>query len=227
MPPGSLGAGHVLAHGHVLAAEPGLLPSPDGTPERARRAVEAILARPEFAGQRRSWLDRARGWIFEQLGQLIDTLLGSGAGSALGWTVAAVLAVVAVVFAVRFSRGVRPDPNTAAGPTAGPRRSAVNWRALAARHEAAGEWRPAMRCRWRALVAELAGQGLLEEAPGRTAGEYRRQLSAALPRAATDFDVATGLFEAAWYGDRPTDAAQVERLRSLAERVLVRAGRAP
>lgn len=218
MPPRSFDAGH------ILAATPGVLPSPDGSPEQVRQAVGEILARPEFAGQRRSWLDRARDWIFEQLGQLIDTLLGSGAGSALGWTVAALLAVVAVVFAVRFSLGVRADPNTAASPTAGPRRSPVDWRALAARHEEAGEWRPAMRCRWRALVAELAGQGWLEEAPGRTAGEYRRQLSVALPRAATDFDVATELFEAAWYGHRPTDAVQVERLRSLTERVLVSAG---
>ncbi|MGI9119074.1 MAG: DUF4129 domain-containing protein [Acidimicrobiales bacterium] len=203
-----------------------MLPSPEGGPERVRQAIEEILARPEFAGQRRSWLERARDWVFEQLGQVVDALLGSGAGSALGWAVAAVLALVAVVLAVRFSRGVRPDPGTDPGPTAGPRRSAVDWRANAARHEEAGEWRPAMRCRWRALVAELAGRGLLEEAPGRTAGEYRRQLSVALPCAATDFDVATGLFEAAWYGDRPTDADQVERLRSLAERVLVSAGTA-
>ena len=54
-------------------------------------------------------------------------------------------------------------------------RTAAQWRAEAAAHDAAGRWREALRCRYRALVAELAGRGLVEEIPGRTSGEYRIQ----------------------------------------------------
>lgn len=189
-----------------------------------RRAIEAILARPELAPPRRSLLERAQDWVFERLVQLVHALMGSGGGSILGWVVVALVTLAAIVLAVRFSKGLRPDPSERADATPGHRRSAIDWRALAAGHEAAREWRAAMRCRWRALVSELARRGLLEEVPGRTAGEYRRQLSAALPSAATDFDVATALFEAAWYGDHPAGAGQAEQLRSLSERVLATTG---
>src|SRR4029450_4451834 len=60
--------------------------------------------------------------------------------------------------------------------------------------------RAALRSRYRALAPDLASRGLVEEVPGRTAGEYRRQVGRALPEAATDFAGATELFEVAWYG---------------------------
>lgn len=196
---------------------------PEASPGRAREAIEAILARPEFAPEPRSLVERAWDWVLERLGDLLAALFDAGAGSAVGWIVVAVLSLVAVALAVRFSRRLRRDP-VLARADGGSRRSVTDWRADAAAHEAAGNWRAALRCRWRALVADLAGRGLVEEVPGRTAGEYRRQVAAALPAAAPDFDAATALFEAAWYGDRPADAGQAERLRSLSERVLAGAG---
>ena len=144
------------------------------------------------------------------------------AGGAVGWGIVALLVAIGVVLAVRFSRGVRSDPVLAAMPSSGARRPATDWRSDAAAYEAAGQWRAALRCWWRALVAELAGRGVVEEAPGRTAGEYRRQVATAAPAAAVDFDAATVLFEDAWYGDRPADADQAERLRALSARVLAR-----
>jgi hypothetical protein len=79
-----------------------------------------------------------------------------------------------------------------------------------------------VRCRYRALVAELAARGLVDEVPGRTAGEYRGEVRRNLPDAAGDFAGATELFELAWYGRGDTDAQQASRLRELSGRVLQR-----
>jgi hypothetical protein len=80
-----------------------------------------------------------------------------------------------------------------------------------------------VRCRYRALVAELAARGLVDEVPGRTAGEYRGEVRRNLPDAAADFAGATELFELAWYGRGETGAQQASRLRELSGRVLQRA----
>jgi Domain of unknown function (DUF4129) len=106
---------------------------------------------------------------------------------------------------------------------AGRRRSAAEWRAEAEAQERAGAWREAVRSRYRALVADLAARGLVEEVPGRTAGEYRREVGEALPAVATDFAGATELFEVAWYGRSDTGAQEASQLRDLSDRVLQRA----
>lgn len=193
---------------------------PEVEPDRVHEVIERILARPEFAPEPRSWVERARDEVVERLYELLDAVFAADAGGALGWAIVAVLMAITVALAVRFSRSVRSDPVVATASAGSPRRSATDWRSDAATHEAAGQWRAALRCRWRALVAELAGRGMIEEAAGRTAGEYRRQVAAAAPAAADAFDAATTLFEDAWYGDRPADAAQAERLRALSERAL-------
>jgi Domain of unknown function (DUF4129) len=127
------------------------------------------------------------------------------------------------VLAARFSRGLTPSPEVAAAVPGGRRRSAAEWRAEAEAQERAGAWREAVRSRYRALVADLAARGLVEEVPGRTAGEYRREVGEALPAAATDFAGATELFEVAWYGRSDTGAQEASQLRDLSNRVLQRA----
>jgi hypothetical protein len=200
------------------------LPEPQLDAPRVREAIEAILARREFAPEPRSWTERARDLVIERLGDLLGALFDGGAGGLVGWIVVGVLTVVAVLAALRFTRGLRGDPTATSDTDRAQRRPAADWQAAAAAHEAAGEWRAALRCRWRALVADLDGRGLVEEVPGRTAGEYRRQVAVALPGAAPDFDAATALFEEAWYGEHPAGAEQVERLGALSARVLAGAG---
>jgi len=192
---------------------------------RAREAIERILARPEFRPEPRSLLERGRDAVVERLGQLLDGLTGTGAGVVVAWLVVAVLVGLAVVVALRFSRGMRPDPVLdPAPPVQGAGRTAAGWRAEAAESEAAGAWRVALRCRWRALVAELADRGLVEEIPGRTAGEYRRQLRHSAPAATLAFDEATTIFEDAWYGDRPAGRKDAARLGALSAQVLASPG---
>lgn len=199
---------------------PAELAQPESDPEAVRDAIDEILARPEFAEEQRTLIERAVDAVVELVGRLLDEALAGASGGPFAWVVVAVLTAAALVFAFRFGRGVQRDPGSATAASV-PKRSAPDWRAEAERHELAGQWRSALRCRWRALVADLADRGFVEEVPGRTAGEYRRQVNVNAPRAATDFDGATSLFESAWYGNGATGAAEAERFTTLADRVLV------
>ncbi len=196
------------------------LPRPASGGGAVREAADRILARPEFDEDRRSLLQRARDAVIDWVEDLLGELAGGGGGQIVGWVVVVLLTVTAVAFAVRFTRGARRDPGLAPGRPVVPGRTAVEWRAEAEAHEAGGRWRPALRCRYRALVADLAARGLVEEVPGRTTGEYRRQVDAVVPEVAPAFDGATSLFEGAWYGGQSTGAEEAARFRELEARVL-------
>jgi hypothetical protein len=196
------------------------LPRPTTGGPEVRELADRILARPEFDADQRSLLQRARDAVGRWLDDLLGELAGGGGGELVGWAVVIVLTAAAVFFVVRFTRGARRDPGVVEGRPSAHRRTAAEWRAEAVDHEAGGRWRPALRCRYRALVADLAARGLVEEVPGRTTGEYRRQVDHAFPDVAPDFDGATTLFEGAWYGGRSTGADDAARFRELEARVL-------
>ena len=181
--------------------------------EEVRRAVEEVLARPEYrqAASGDSLLDRLFDAVMEQLGRLLLRLAGQGGDGS--WVGSLVLAVLVVAIAVvawrtlsRFRRGHTVDP-VVDGPTGRPAR---DWGTEAAEHAAAGRYRDALRCRYRETVALLAGAGLLEEIPGRTTGEYAAELADALPSAGSAFNRLTRLFEAAWYGRRTVTAEDLQ-----------------
>lgn len=100
------------------------------------------------------------------------------------------------------------------------RREPVDWRAEADRHRGAGRYRDALRCRYRALVGDLARRGLIDEIPGRTTGEERAQLHDVAPVAAPVFDRAADVFDAVWYGDEPAAAADDDAFVALEHDVL-------
>jgi hypothetical protein len=201
----------------------GGLRAPGQDPERVREVVREVLSRPEFRPPERSLLERAFDWVLEVIGRLLGALAGSGAGGIVGLVLLALVLAGVGVLAARFSRGLTPSPEVAAAVAGGRRRLAAEWRAEADALERAGAWREAIRSRYRALVADLAARGLVEEVPGRTAGEYRREVGRAVPAAATDFAGATELFEVAWYGRADTGASEAAHLRDLSDRVLQRA----
>ena len=74
-----------------------------------------------------------------------------------------------------------------------------------------------MRARYRELVRSLIDDGVLDDLPGRTTGEYRGEFVSARPTAADSFVALTDLFEAVWYGGIDTDAADNQRFRQLAD----------
>jgi Domain of unknown function (DUF4129) len=193
-------------------------------PEQVREVVREVLSRPEFRPARRSLVERIYEWVLEAVGRLLAALGGSGAGGIVGLILLALVLAGVGVLVARFSRGLTPSPEVAAAVPAGRLRSAAEWRADAEAQERAGAWREAIRSRYRALVADLAHRGVVEEIPGRTAGEYRREVGRSLPDVAGDFAGATELFEVAWYGRADTGAREAAHLRDLSDRVLQRAG---
>lgn len=156
------------------------------------------------------------------LGQLISRMTAGGAASAISVAAAVVIVGVSVwlvTMVVRSARrgavGKSPPP-----PRQAPAMTGEDWRARALEQEGAGAWREALRCRYRALVADLASAGLVNEAPGRTTGEYRQQVAMATPEGAAPFGLVTDLFEASWYGGRPTGPKETAQARSLSDTVL-------
>jgi len=199
------------------------LPVPTHDPDQVHRTAEEVLSRPEFREAARPLLSRLWDWVLWRLGELLTALVGTSAGSIIGLLLFLLLLAALAALAVRFARGMTRDPEVAAAIPAAPRRGAEEWRAQAESHERAGEWRQALRCRYRALVADLAGRGLIDEVPGRTAGEYRGEVGRNVPAAAEAFAGATELFERAWYGRTPTGSGELTQFRDLAGRVLERA----
>ena len=200
------------------------LPPPTADPEEVRRGAEEILARPEFQEPPRSLYQRVLDWIGDRLADAIGALISGGTGAVVAWVLLAVVVGVVgllIVKAVQRDRRRRDgaDDGPAIGVTTDERRPAEAWSAEAERLEAEGRWREALRCRYRALVATLARTGVVEEVPGRTAGEYRTLVTRTKPPVAEPFAGATDLFERAWYGSEDTGPDDRDAFRRLADRV--------
>jgi hypothetical protein len=179
------------------------------------KALDAILARPEFQRSARSrWLEEQRARLGNWLAQLFDRLTGSGLGGrALAITLAWILSIVALVLLVawfvtmltRRSRATALDLAASAPPRAPARDWAM--RALAAAR--AGDLREAVRCAYHAALSKLDEQGVWTVDDARTPREYLRLLRADDPRHPAVRDL-TRQFEQVWYGHRTptTDDAQ-------------------
>lgn len=153
---------------------------------------------------------------------------GAGGGSAIGTflvvllVAALVLAIVWIVVSVVRRRGDLDDDrgeddlDEELDELARPRivddaRPPERWRRAAADHRAAGRYRDAVRCEYRALVGELARAGIVDEIPGRTSGEERAQLRRLAPDVSPAFDEAADIFDEAWFDDDEVTAAHDAR----------------
>lgn len=207
-----------------------ILQPPDPDPAELTDQVRRVMSREEFQYPKGP-IDRLTEWINEQLERLFGSAepttstapnLG-GLGSVIAWLliVVAVVAVVAVVvYVVRHQvRRRRPsDPDLEVEIEH--RRSAREWASDAERLEAAGDWKGALRARYRHLVRTLVDRGQLPDIAGRTTGELRDDLARSTPAAAEAFDTASLRFELAWYADLAADEQQVAELRAAADEVL-------
>lgn len=205
----------------IPVADASDLRPPQRSPDEVRRVVRSVLARPEYHRNPPDPIERARRWVRDRLEQLLADALNGRLGL-LGLAVLALLLASIVFLAVRFGRRLTPDPAPTSAAVELPRRAAADWLAEAESYERAGAWRLALRCRYRALVAELGARGLVEEVAGRTAGEYRTEVDRNVPAVAEAFAGATELFERAWYGNYPTGPAEADRFGELSGAVLAR-----
>jgi Domain of unknown function (DUF4129) len=189
------------------------------TPEEIRQLADEILARDEFRQPEPSLLERFQSWVEDLIGRIFDAAFSGGAGSIIGWAVLLGAVIAIVWFATRFGRTVQGDRRVGITVEGIHRSTPAEWRAAAEAQEAAGEWKLALRSRYRALVGELIAEGVLVDVAGRTTGEYRGDVARAAPGRAGDFAAATELFESAWYGDRPTGSEENGRFQALARAV--------
>lgn len=205
------------------------LPEPQHDPDEVRRRADEILSRPEYQWDdaSQSPIDRLAEWIAEQLSRVTGSFGGGGTLPVwVGYLVLALLVLLVLAIVYRVRRNLRRDPRAPAADGAVVVSEAderVDWAAEADRHEAAGRWRDGLRCRYRALVGELAGRQAIPDLVGRTSGELARDVRAACPPAAPAFAAATDLFERAWYGGEPTGPDERDRFAALAADVLATA----
>jgi hypothetical protein len=223
LPASPLVAGPLLAAGRLLARQQ----PPVQDPDDVREAADEVLSRPEFGEAPTTLLQRIGDWIADLFGdppsRTVETRAGSG-GSGLLTLLLLLLLVVLLVLVVRALirqprlRRTDADPEPTIEVTE--HHDAAAWSRAAVDHEAAGDWREALRCRFRALLEQLVERGVVDEVPGRTTGELRLEVADRAPAAAGDFAEVADLFDAAWYGEADTGPDDVRRLLDHADRVL-------
>ncbi|MEO6317200.1 MAG: DUF4129 domain-containing protein [Acidimicrobiales bacterium] len=198
------------------------LPPATQDPAAVRELADRILAEARFDRPAESIPDRIMGWLGEQLARAFGNLVSGGGGTAVAWVILLAAVGGVVYLLVRYGRMTLPSLATPDEPEVMVEltRSAREWRAEADRLEAADRWPEGLRCRHRALVADLVRRGAIPEQAGRTAGEYVRDVAGSLPDAAPAMAAATELFEAVWYGGAATGAAEAARFTDLDARVL-------
>jgi hypothetical protein len=195
------------------------LPVPTTSGDRVREVTESVLARPEFLQAQPSWLQRALRWLADLFSRFTDALGGGERGSTIGTVSLIVVLLILALGILWYTRTLRRDRTLGVAVEGAVGRGAEDWLRDAAAAEAAGDFRGALRCRYRAMVAELAAHGLVEEVPGRTTGEYLAAVSQDVPAAAAAFTVATRAFEGAWYGHDDVTAADVSAFAETARDV--------
>jgi hypothetical protein len=198
------------------------LPPPAHDPVAVRDLADRILREARYDRPSKSIPDRILEWFGEQLGRVLGSFVGSGAGTLVAWALVVGAVGLVVYLVVRYGRvGTLPRPlERSADVMVELTRTPAEWRADAVALEAQGRWKEGLRCRHRALIGELVRRGAIRDQPGRTAGEYVRDVAVSVPAAAPTMAAATELFEAAWYGDAVTGRAEAERFEHLDRQVL-------
>jgi hypothetical protein len=198
------------------------LPPADHDPAEVRELADEILRQARYDVPPKSIPDRILEWLGEQLTRLIDGLVGGGGGAIVAWGILLGALAAVVYLLVRYGRvslpalARDPEPEVMVELT----RTAAAWRAEAEALESEGRWAEGLRCRYRALVADLVRRGTIGDQAGRTAGEYARDVAAREPALAPAFAGATELFEAVWYGGAVTGPAEADRFQHLERQVL-------
>jgi hypothetical protein len=195
------------------------LPVPEASAGEVRRAAAEVLAREQYAELRPTVIDRFWSAVMDVFGRLIDLVGRTGQGGLIGTVLLLGVLALLIFLAVRLLRRVRGGGGLVEAPVGLAGRSAGDWAEEARRHESAGRWREAVRCHHRALVAQLAAEGLVEEMPGRTAAEYEAEAVVSVPGAADAMRSATRRFEHAWYANDPVGADDVRALLEAAGQV--------
>ena len=178
--------------------------------EDAQRLARLELAKPEYAREQETVVQRVLSWLGEKVDDALDA---AGGVSPQAWVGLVVLALVVALAVVAIRRRTGTLARNASVPLfEGRERSASDHRRESERLADSGAFAEAVRERLRALVRDLQERGLVEDAPGRTADEIARDAGRALPTVAGDLRSAARLFDDIWYGGRTADRTAYDRL---------------
>jgi hypothetical protein len=188
-----------------------------------RRRASELLSRPPYREGEEGPLGAAwrvaREWLAEQLATLLSVF---GGDPLVAWLLVVLGVLLLGVVVWRGTRGLALDRAVDVPATGPAGRPAGAWHADADEHEAAGRWRDAVRCRYRALVGQLVESGVVEDVPGRTVGELDRELGMAAPALAEDVSRAGEVFAAIFYGRQPARAEDARTVAAVAARAAAR-----
>lgn len=200
--------------------------------EARRRAIEE-LGKAKYGGVP-PWVADAASWVGRQLERLLELYLRfaggpdrSGSGVSPGFVIVVLVLLVAIALVVwkvglpRWRR-TRRDATVEMDPTAAP----DDYRMLAQRHAEVGDWRSAVRDRFRGLVRDLEVRTVLDVRPARTAFEAAGSAARTLPDARGALMAGAELFSAVLYGDHPADPDAYARMVAVDDTVIAVAGRA-
>ena len=198
------------------------------------RALESVLARPEYASPEPSllgrWLEGVARWLTTEVWPAILRLLRLPDASDSAWgvvitvlvSIGALIGVVVLVYGavqgVRWwRRRVRKPRDRAEGP-APP--TAADWRARARTAAGRGDWRLAAQALYRATLLRLGEADVVRVDPAKTPGDYRREARQRGSPALADLDAFLRWFERVAYGrdePGPNDYARLTDTASALE----------
>jgi hypothetical protein len=156
-------------------------------------------------------------WALDKVGEILaNASAATPGGSTTLFVLLVVLVGVAVVLRLRLGPMRRARPGEPGELFADGRpRSAADHRRAADAFAADGRWDEAVTERLRAIVRSLEERAVIDERPGRTAGEAAADAGRALPELAADLRAGARVFDDVRYGGRTADAAADARLRDL------------
>ena len=190
------------------------------TRDGARDAAESELRKPIYRIDDDGPVQRAIDWIMERLDRLLGEVVNVTPGG-LPSLVLVVVALVLLVVALRLGLGPANLRDALTDRRRGGRaRSPEEYRAEAERLAAEGDFKEAVRARFRAIIRELELRAVLDERPGRTAGEIAREGGNAVPPIAADLRAVAATFDEIWYGRRPATAADYAVVRDADDRIV-------
>jgi Domain of unknown function (DUF4129) len=214
---------------------PGWLPVAMDIPVRigrdeARRRALAELNKAKYGGTP-PWLndllDRAET-LLTRLLELITRLSAARQGGGISWgfVIAVLILLVAlglVIWRVGLPRWRKRG--SAGAVEVDSTRPPADYRELAEEHAARGDWRSAVRDRFRAVVRELEVRTILDVRPARTAWEAAFSAARTLPTCRDELVDGAELFNGVVYGDRAADSQAYARMVDIDSAVVSAADR--
>lgn len=189
------------------------------TRDSARELAESELRKPVYDIGEENPVQRFVDWLLEKFGEAFEQAIRITPGG-LPSLLLAVVVIVAIAVAARMGLGPVGIRDALTDRRKGARSTTADeYRAEAERLAAAGQFKEAVRERFRAIIRELEQRAVLDQRPGRTAGEIAREGGTAVPAIRPDLHTVATTFDVVWYGRRVADASDYAVVRDADDRI--------